>query len=116
MTCHGCDGKGWVETAGGAMVHICPLCKGSGWAPTLITDQSNASSIPEPEQVVNVYQAGIGEVFQWLSKQPKADTDEGMWIFVGVKEWQVKLKEWGMEKGKWRNLALLHLNSNEGNV
>lgn len=29
-TCHGCNGKGWVETASGMLVHICPVCLGVG--------------------------------------------------------------------------------------
>ena len=41
MECHGCQGRGWVETAGGVMVHICPICKGSGWLPVVIDATTN---------------------------------------------------------------------------
>ena len=41
MECHGCNGKGWVETAGGAMVHVCPVCKGTGWIRSSRADTSN---------------------------------------------------------------------------
>jgi len=40
MECNGCQGKGWVETAGGAIVHVCPLCHGAGW----LKEQSNTSA------------------------------------------------------------------------
>ncbi len=32
VQCHGCKGKGWVETLEGTMVHTCPVCKGDGRA------------------------------------------------------------------------------------
>lgn len=28
--CNGCQGRGWIETGGGAYVHVCPVCRGTG--------------------------------------------------------------------------------------
>jgi len=33
IICHGCDGKGWVDTKIGAQ--ICPICNGSGILTTM---------------------------------------------------------------------------------
>ena len=48
------------------------------------------------------FKAGIEEVFQWLSEQPKEDAcpDGGMYILVAIDKWQAKLQEWGIKEGK----------------
>lgn len=41
MECHGCHGKGWVETAGGVLTHVCPICNGVGWLPAIYSTSAN---------------------------------------------------------------------------
>ncbi len=56
VQCHGCKGKGWVETLAGTMVHTCPVCKGDGRArlgTVTVTDNAGGWQIttvpPDPD-------------------------------------------------------------------
>lgn len=56
--CHGCMGRGWIETAGGALVHICPICKGSGWLPDIASDSTSLGIATPEEKAPVTYRSG----------------------------------------------------------
>ncbi|HHV39721.1 MAG TPA: hypothetical protein GXX70_09615 [Tepidimicrobium sp.] len=51
LKCHGCDGKGWVEVASGAV--LCPVCQGAG-------ELSSHIGVPQVGDVPNPYPWGTG--------------------------------------------------------